>query len=220
MGHGDAMHLSDLDPDIPGLEVWAVKETGGWGSVLHSAGNGKILVRIPDSTDVGRGNAADLYPDHRGIEIWSSRTQGIYNVRGQKITDAVPLVNFRIYWDGDLQDELLDRSYIDDWDYINHKPVRLLDASEFGGSSINGTKATPVISADFLGDWREEVIFRGRDNASLLLFTTTIPTSYRMPTLMHDHVYRLGIAWQNVVYNQPPHPGSYLPDKVKNTRKK
>ena len=220
MGHGDAMHLSDLDPDIPGLEVWAVKETGGWGSVLHSAGNGKILVRIPDSTDVGRGNAADLYPGHRGIEIWSSRTQGIYNVRGQKITDAVPLVNFRIYWDGDLQDELLDRSYIDDWDYINHKPVRLLDASESGGSSINGTKATPVISADILGDWREEVIFRGRDNTSLLLFTTTIPTSYRMPTLMHDHVYRLGIAWQNVVYNQPPHPGSYLPDKVKNTRKK
>ncbi len=220
MGHGDAMHLSDLDPDIPGLEVWAVKETGGWGSVLHSAGNGKILVRIPDSTDVGRGNAADIYPDHRGFELWSSRTGGIYNVKGQKITDAVPSVNFRIYWDGDLQDELLDRSYIDDWDYVNHKPVRLLDASEYGGSSINGTKATPVISADILGDWREEVIFRGRDNASLLLFTTTIPTSYRMPTLMHDHVYRLGIAWQNVVYNQPPHLGYYLPDKMKDTKKK
>jgi len=214
MGHGDAMHVSDLDPDVPGLEVWAVKETGGWGSVLHSAADGKILLRIPDSSDVGRGNAADIYPNHRGFELWSSATHGIYSVKDQKITDAVPSVNFRIYWDGDLQDELLDRSYIDDWDYVNHKPVRLLDASKHGGSSINGTKATPVISADIFGDWREEVIFRGSDNASLLLYTTTIPTEYRMPTLMHDPVYRMGIAWQNVVYNQPPHMGKFIGDGI------
>ena len=213
MGHGDAMHLSDLDPDLPGLEVWAVKESGGWGSVLHSAKDGKILVRIPDSSDVGRGLAADIYPNHRGFELWSSATHGIYDIKGNKITDAMPSVNFRIYWDGDLQDELLDRSFIDDWDYVNHKPVRLLDASQYGGTSINGSKATPVVSADILGDWREEVIFRGRDNASLLLFTTTIPTSYSMPTLMHDPVYRMGIAWQNVVYNQPPHLGYYIGDK-------
>lgn len=215
MGHGDAMHLSDLDPDVPGLEVWGVKETGGWGSLLHSAADGKILMRVPANTDVGRGNAADIYPNHRGFELWSSATQGIYDVKGQKITDAVPSVNFRIYWDGDLQDELLDRSYIDDWDYMNHKNIRLFDASQFGGTSINGTKATPVVSADILGDWREEVIFRGRDNESLLLVTTTIPTQYRMKTLMHDPVYRLGVAWQNVVYNQPPHLGVYIGDGVK-----
>lgn len=215
MGHGDAMHLSDLDPDIPGLEVWAVKETGGWGSVMHSAADGKILLRIPDSTDVGRGLAADIYPNHRGYELWSSRTGGIYNVKGEKITSSLPPVNFRIYWDGDLQDELLDRSYIDDWDYINHKPVRLLDASKYGGVSINGTKATPVLSADLLGDWREEVIFRSTDNNSLLLFTTGITTQYRMPTLMHDPVYRLGVAWQNVVYNQPPHTGFFMGDVIK-----
>lgn len=215
MGHGDAMHLSDLDPDIPGLEVWAVKETGGWGSVMHSAADGKILLRIPDSSDVGRGLAADIYPNHRGYELWSSRTGGIYNVKGEKITSSVPPVNFRIYWDGDLHDELLDRSYIDDWDFINHKPVRLLDASKYGGVSINGTKATPVLSADILGDWREEVIFRSTDNNSLLLFTTGIPTQYRMPTLMHDPVYRLGVAWQNVVYNQPPHTGFFMGDVIK-----
>lgn len=220
MGHGDAMHLSDLDPDIPGLEVWAVKETRGLGSVLHSAATGKTLFQVPGEGDTGRGLAADIYPDHRGFEMWSSSSKGIYSVKGEKITDAVPSVNFRIYWDGDLQDELLDKSYIDDWDYINHKPVRLLDASKTGGSSINGTKATPVISADMLGDWREEVIFRGSDNASLLLFTTTIPTDYRIKTLMHDPVYRLGVAWQNVVYNQPPHLGYYLPDKLKESKKK
>jgi rhamnogalacturonan endolyase len=214
-GHGDAMHLSDLDPDIPGLEVWAVKETRGQGGVLHSAATGKTLFQVPGEGDTGRGNAADIYPDHRGFEMWSSTSKGIYSVKGEKITDAVPSVNFRIYWDGDLQDELLDKTFIDDWDYINHKPVRLLDASKFGGTSINGTKATPVISADILGDWREEVIFRGTDNSSLILVTTTIPTQYRMKTLMHDPVYRLGVAWQNVVYNQPPHLGIYIGDGVK-----
>jgi len=215
MGHGDAMHLSDLDPDIPGLEVWGVKETRGLGGVLHSTATGKTLFQVPGPGDTGRGNAADIYPDHRGFEMWSSTSQGIYSVKGEKITDVVPSVNFRIYWDGDLQDELLDKSFIDDWDYVNHKNIRLLDASKVGGTSINGTKATPVVSADILGDWREEVIFRGTDNNSLLLFTTTIPTAYRMKTLMHDPVYRLGVAWQNVVYNQPPHLGVYIGDGLK-----
>jgi len=218
MGHGDAMHLSDLDPDIPGLEVWAVKETGGRGGGLQSAATGKILFTVPGPGDTGRGLAADIYPNHRGFEMWSSTSKGIYTAKGEKITDAMPSVNFRIYWDGDLQDELLDKSFIDDWDYINHKPVRLLDASLDGGSSINGTKATPVISADILGDWREEVIFRGSDNASLLLYSTTIPTDYRLVTLMHDPVYRLGVAWQNVVYNQPPHLGYYIGDGLKKTK--
>jgi NAD(P)-dependent dehydrogenase (short-subunit alcohol dehydrogenase family) len=27
---------------------------------------------------------------------------------------------------------------------------------------------------------------------------------------MHDPQYRLAIAWQNVGYNQPPHPGFFL----------
>jgi len=152
--------------------------------------------------------------DHRGFELWSSTSKGIWTVKGEKITDDVPSVNFRIYWDGDLQDELLDRSYIDDWDFKNNKAVRLLDASQDGGSSINGTKANPIISADILGDWREEVIFRGRDNASLLLYSTTIPTEYRMVTPMQDNVYRKGIAWQNVVYNQPPHLGYYIGDGI------
>jgi rhamnogalacturonan endolyase len=220
MGHGDAMHLSDLDPEIPGLEVWACKETGGRGAVLHSAADGKILLQIPGEGDTGRGLAADIYPDHRGFELWSSTSKGIWSVKGEKITDAMPSVNFRVYWDGDLQDELLDRSYIDDWDYKANKALRLFDASQYGATSINGTKATPVISADILGDWREEVIFRGMDNASLLLVTTTIPSVYRMVTPMQDHVYRMGIAWQNVVYNQPPHLGYYIGDGIPADRQK
>jgi rhamnogalacturonan endolyase len=79
-----------------------------------------------------------------------------------------------------------------------------------GIASNNGTKATPALSADLFGDWREEVIWRSADNSELRIYTTIIPTQYRLPTLMHDRQYRLAIAWQNVAYNQPPHPGFYL----------
>ena len=83
-----------------------------------------------------------------------------------------------------------------------------------GYSSVNGSKATPILSADLLGDWREEVIFVSEDRKSFRLYTTTIPTEHRIPTLMHDPIYRLSVAWQNVAYNQPPHTGRALADMV------
>ena len=84
-----------------------------------------------------------------------------------------------------------------------------------GCSSNNGTKSTPALSVDLLGDWREEVILRTTDNQELRIFSTTIPTEHRLYTLMHDPQYRLAIAWQNVAYNQPPHPGFFLGDGMK-----
>jgi rhamnogalacturonan endolyase len=74
----------------------------------------------------------------------------------------------------------------------------------------NGTKANPVLSADILGDWREEVIYRTRDNQELRIFSTALSTPHKFYTLMQDPQYRLSIVWQNVAYNQPPHPGFYL----------
>ena len=89
--------------------------------------------------------------------------------------------------------------------------------SDYGNSaSCNGTKATPCLQADLFGDWREEIIlYDASDRSHLNIFTTNIPTPYRVPTLMHDHIYRMGIVWQNVSYNQPPHLGYYLPDLFK-----
>ena len=124
-------------------------------------------------------------------------------------------VNFRIYWDGDLCDELLDGTRISKWNIEKNRCETSIDFRELQPvSSCNGSKRTPSISADILGDWREEEILWDRETASdLVLFTTTIPTSYCIPTLMHDPVYRMSIVWQNVAYNQPPHLGFYLPDR-------
>jgi rhamnogalacturonan endolyase len=73
----------------------------------------------------------------------------------------------------------------------------------------------PCLVADLLGDWREEMLLVAPDGKSLRLYTTIMPTEIGLPTLMHDRQYRLGIAWQNVVYNKPAHPSFFLGDGMK-----
>nr|WP_290943038.1 hypothetical protein [Fibrobacter sp.] len=201
------MHLSDLDPDNPGLEVWQVHEEKPYGYDLHDARTGKLLFSETSSGDNGRGVAGDVDSLNRGHELWSAANWNTYTVKG-KIwkADKRPAYNFRIYWDGDLLDELLDNTTISKWDNAKQQSNTLF---QMQGKSCNSTKATPNFSGDILGDWREEVILH--DGASkLYIYTTTIPTEYRMYTLAHDPIYRLGMSWQNTAYNQPPHLGFWL----------
>lgn len=215
-GHGDAMHLSDMDPDKAGLEVWSVHENkaSAYGYELRGP-TGSVIFGKKTGTDNGRGLAADIDSTHRGFEMWSSSDASVFNVKGQSISTNKPSVNFRIYWDGDLYDELLDGTKLDKWN--GNGTTRLFTAYNFNNSKeINGTKANPNISADLFGDWREEIVYYNSSNpAQINIFTTTIPSPHRVYTLMHDPVYRLSIAWQNVAYNQPPHLGYFLPDAVK-----
>jgi len=211
LGHGDAMHVSDLDPDRPGLEVWDVHEdaASAYRWEMHDAKTGEIIWGGNVAGDNGRGCAADIDSRYRGFEMWSSLGAGTYSCKGELISTSKPSTNFRVYWDGDLQDELLDGVKITKWTGSGN--TTLLTAS--GVSSCNSTKATPNLSADILGDWREEVLlWDTSDSSKLRVYTTTIPTTYRLYTLMHDPVYRLGIAWQNAAYNQPPHLGFYIGD--------
>ncbi|WP_301289682.1 rhamnogalacturonan lyase [Paenibacillus sp. 1781tsa1] len=206
--HGDAMHLSDLDPDRPGLEVFQVHETpSNAGVEFRDAGTGQLIWGVKTTKDIGRGMAADIDPRYKGAEVWADGS--LYTAKGQKLGTTLPSsTNFGIWWDGDLLRELLDSNRIDKWNYTNSTTVNLLTAS--GVSSNNGTKSTPNLQADLFGDWREEVVWRTNDSSALRIYTTTAVTDKRIYTLMHDPVYRLGVAWQNVAYNQPPHTGFYL----------
>jgi len=206
--HGDAMHLSDLDPDRPGLEVFQVHETpSNAGVEFRDAGTGQLIWGVKTTKDIGRGMAADIDPRYKGAEVWADGS--LYTAKGQKLGTTLPSsTNFGIWWDGDLLRELLDSNRIDKWNYTNSTTVNLLTAS--GVSSNNGTKSTPNLQADLFGDWREEVVCRTNDSSALRIYTTTAVTDKRIYTLMHDPVYRLGVAWQNVAYNQPPHTGFYL----------
>ena len=221
-GHGDAIHLADLNPDRPGLELFQVHENKGrytWD--IHDAATGEILLKGGNERmDNGRGMAAQLDPLHRGYYISSidERSQRSA-VTGQIISPVSTSLNFRIYWDGDLQDELLNGTVIEKWSDsgITRLLVNGRTLSDwYHSSSCNGTKRTPNLTADLFGDWREEIIlWDASDSRTLNIFTTNEPTSYRIPTLMHDHTYRMGIVWQNVGYNQPPHLGYYLPDRFR-----
>src|SRR5262249_27372419 len=116
--------------------------------------------------------------------------------------------NFASWWDADLLREILDGTTITKWNYLTSSGSSILSPS--GLSSNNGTKSTPCLSGDILGDWREEVIWRSSANNELRIYTTTIAATNRFYTLMHDPQYRCAIAWQNTGYNQPPHPGFYI----------
>lgn len=217
LGHGDAMHLSDMDPDRPGLEVFDIHENPShpYGGEFRDAATGEAIWGAAPYADVGRGCAFDIDPRYRGYEAWCSADGSIYDVKGNAIYGKNnAFQNFAAWWDADLLREMLDGTTIAKWrwDYTTPGRQNLVYWVEHRTASNNGTKATPCLSGDILGDWREEVIWRTSDNQELLIFTTTIPTTNRIYTLMHDPQYRLSIAWQNVAYNQPPHTGFYLGD--------
>ncbi len=216
LGHGDAMHLSDIDPDRPGLEVFAIHErpSHAFGAELHDAATGALLWGL-QSADVARGVAMDIDPRHPGYECWAAGRglDGLYSCKGERVAELKPRsCNMGVWWDGDLLRELLDGTCIGKWDYNTAITQRLLSAGDYGCASNNSSKANPCLHADILGDWREEVIWRTADNRELRIFTTTIPTDRRLCTLMHDPIYRLSVAWQNVGYNQPTQTGFYLGD--------
>lgn len=201
-GHGDAMHFGDLDPNRPGLEVFQIHEGDNTpGASFRNARTGQVYWRTPNK-DVGRGVADDITGNFSGAECWGFGA--LYRASGSPITTSQPSsTNHVVWWDADITRELLDNIYI-----TKYNGGTLLTASNC--ASNNGTKANPALQADIFGDWREEVIWRTSDNRYLRIYTTTDVTTMRIYTLMHDPVYRLGIAWQNVAYNQPPHTGFFM----------
>jgi rhamnogalacturonan endolyase len=211
--HGDAIHVSDLDLSNPGLEVYGVHEieenTKGAGAAMYDAKTGKILWTSEMDQDVGRGVAADIDPTYPGAEAWGG-SEGLKSAKGERIGAAPRSVNFIIQWDGEPMYELLNGTSIERWDYNSKQLVRMLDARNYGCVSNNGTKSNPVLSADLLGDWREEVIYRSADNKELRIFSTNLPTTRKFYSLMQDPQYRLSVAWQNVGYNQPPHTSFFM----------
>ena len=232
MGHGDAIHLMAFDPSSRELQVWDCHENRRDGSDFRNARTGEIIFQIPSKSDVGRAMAADIDPTNPGVEMWSTDSHGIRNIKGEvlfsaqdpddpqhqqhlKLGDRYLSVNFGIWWDGDLLRELLDHETVSKYDWTNKT---ITEVKRFEGIVFNnGTKSNPCLSADILGDWREEVMVRTPDSQELRIFVSPMPTDYRINCLMEDIPYRLSTAAQNVGYNQPSEPGFYLgPDKTVN----
>ncbi|MFF2376392.1 rhamnogalacturonan lyase [Streptomyces xiamenensis] len=206
-GHGDAQHLGNFNPGTSGLDYFKVSESGSQPSSLYiNPANGQIRWQTAANGDNGRGVAGNIWSGSVGAQMWSSRDGQLRDVNGQQIGRKPSSTNFLVWWDGDPVRELLDDTRIDK--YGPSGDTRLLTGS--GVASNNGTKATPVLSGDILGDWREEVIWRTSNNGALRIYSTPIETDRKITTLLHDRMYRTGLAWQNTAYNQPPHTSFYL----------
>ncbi len=217
LGHGDALHVGDFVPDLDGLEVMMVHESTNavYGEEMHEALTGKHLAGHFAGKDVGRGMCADIDEQSRGAEFWAS--DYVYDWQDNVISTKRPSENFRTYWDGDLYEELTERGSITKYAGRNNNLTTLVDMPSKYGAGTNVIKYTPCLQADIFGDWREEQIYyNGKDFNELWIFSTPYATSYRVPTLMQDHQYRMATIWQQSSYNQPPHLSYFLPDYVKN----
>lgn len=226
-GHGDALHLADYDPEHEGLEYFSVHEdySGGvitgsttgndgkqhlGGMTLYAAENGEELYHVDSGGDTGRGMMANVGYSDGYFDFWGAGTYTSYG--GTDISKAsiyTASTNQRIFWDGDVYDELLDGTGSKNtWIAIDGYGGRVSTLKNV--LTNNDTKNNPCLIADLFGDWREEVVARSTDNKALIVYTTTIPTENKLYTLMHDRTYRMQVACQNAGYNQPPHIGYYI----------
>lgn len=235
LGHGDAMHMSDFNNDGT-QEVFSVKEEEfkKYAEDLRVASTGKHFWssgKLVTSEDNGRGvmdNIDDSYAKEHSNALaigWSSGIANAHDLNGDDVA-AKPagagsgtFDNFLVYWDGDLSRELLDANIIQKYYAATGTTKRFYGPSDgytlTGGSTNNYSKRNPSLVADIWGDWREEIIMpvnkgSATDQAYLRIYTSTMPTDYRITTLMHDCQYRLSVAWQNVGYNQPTHASYYI----------
>jgi hypothetical protein len=279
--HGDSLHVGDLDPTRPGLEVWGPHENEterngiylNWshGAALYDARTGKIIWGTAFGVDVGGAVSADVDPRHPGEEVWGM-PGGLHNIKGQEISPQRPPgggnSSFVIWWDGDPLREVLGGTGgggagrgpatgptsgpardgaaaqvaqgagrrgaatgpattgparagrgggggpggggvgVSKWNWETNTSQVIFAATGVAGGR-------PIVQGDILGDWREDLVLRTNDNSALRIYTSTIPTDVRMYTLMHDSQYRVAVAWQNVAYNQPPHPSFFLGHDMK-----
>lgn len=267
--HGDAMHLTDIDPDRPGMEVFTVQENENDaelfqtpGAAMRDARTGEILWSHSPTVDVTSGLAADVDPTHRGMEAWGG-PGGLRTARGEQIGTAPRQIDWCIWWDGDPLRELLscgrdwsrwrrrweaqrarsrrqqpvttasERGPREDRDELDTQAARRGSSQRRRPRSATPTRVLkwnwqqsyeetifaceavaagrgPALVGDLIGDWREEILLVAPDQKSLRLYSTNIPTELRLTTLLHDSQYRLGLAWQNVVYNKPSHTSFFL----------
>ncbi|MDG4786585.1 rhamnogalacturonan lyase [Micromonospora sp. WMMD1102] len=217
VGHGDALHVTDIDPARPGLEIFMVHEGASgapYGYALRDAHTGEVVYGGYTGVDTGRGMVGDVVPAEPGLETWATVVggqpdgPGLRTADGELLGTVIPGTNQSIRWAADMTTQIVGGALevtptIDDW-----QRGRLLTAE--GTRTNNGTKGNPGLVADVLGDWREEMLVRTVDSSAVRIYLSTELTDRKLYTLMHDPQYRVEVARQQTTYNQPSYPSFYL----------
>ena len=216
-GHGDALHLVQGDSATRGLQVATCHEDSPYGLMYREGASSSYIWRVSGTKDTGAVMAADVDPTMRGVEIWGTVAAGDYfkNIYGEDtlvITNSSKKYkasyNWALWWDGDLARETLDTNVV--YKYSHEKDNRVALQTFTGAVTINKTKCNPALGGDIVGDWREELLFPSQDGSALRLYVSTNATDYAFHTFLADPVYRIGLALENVGYNQCPSPGFYF----------
>lgn len=215
-GHGDAMHVANIDPDRPGLEIFNVFEGGAavpYGYALRDAETGEALFGEYATEDLGRCMIGKIDKGTRGLQVW---VNDVYDCRGNRLDVPLLGTNQSIRWAADLTTQILDGvKYIGTVQpgVVNDNIHGVMLRPE-GTMTNNGTKGNPCLVADIFGDFREELLLRKEDDSAIRIYMNTEITAHKLFTLMHDAQYRCGVAWQNNCYNQPGYTKFYYADDM------
>ena len=174
LGHGDAMHVTDIDPDRPGLEIYTVARGRHVRAVRHGRCATPRPARscsasTPAPTRAAPWSVTCCRPS-AGLEVWASLpggsgSLGLYSATGQFTPGAIPGTNMSIRWLPDGTTQIVNGSgdqdvTIDDW-------TRGRQLTATGTRANNGTKGNPSLVADVLGDSREELLVRTADSSAI-----------------------------------------------------
>lgn len=209
-GHGDSMHVADIDPNNPGLEIFSCFEAGmaaPYGTALRDAETNVAIFGDFTGRDTGRCMIGDLDSARPGMETWGAVTR---SAEGKPLSINTIGTNANIFWAGDMTTQILTSSEDSvTLTGLNNKKNKIyLDAD--GVTTNNSTKGNASLIADVLGDWREELLVRTTDSSALRIFISTELSGHKIYTLMHDAQYRAQVACQQTAYNQPAYPSFYL----------
>lgn len=216
-GHGDAMHVANIDPDRPGLEIFNVFEGASaapYGFALRDAETGNAYFGEYAERDLGRCMIGDIDPNTPGLQCW---VNDVFSNKGEKLPLEAPSTNQSIHWAADLTTQVIDVK-----DYLAGEHIGAVNDITHGimlnpedTATNNGTKGNPCLIADIFGDFREEIVLRKKDDSALRIYINTDITKHKLFTLLDDTQYRAGVAWQNNCYNQPGYVSFYYASDMK-----
>lgn len=218
IAHGDRFRTSDIDPERPGLETFAIQQNAGdmLGQILYDAATGKAIKKwyLSGVGDVGRGECMDVDPNHLGWEMWSTMG-GVYNAKGDLIPEhTAPYPTEGIWWDNQLDREIVQTSdshhnvYIQD--FYKGRLIEIAKISGYRYVTVYAKRA--AFWGDIIGDWREELVLLNKENGvcvGIVGFTTDYTTDVdNIYCLQEDPAYRMQCTTKG--YYQSPNTGFYL----------
>ena len=216
--HGDRFRTSDIDPEHPGLETFAIQQNAPdmLGQVLYDARTGEFIKKwyLPSVGDVGRGECMDIDKNHLGWEMWSTMGK-VYDAQGNLITgydSQYPCEG--IWWDNELDREVVQTSdshhnvYVQD--FFKGREVEFAKISGYRYQSVYAKRA--AFWGDIIGDWREEMFLLHKEDG-VTVGVTGVSTDYASDVdfiycLQQDPHYRGDCSTKG--YYQSPNPGFYL----------